>query len=376
MQTTRNKSAASEIEGFGLIDLFEAGASGYQTCRIPVLLRTPSGALIATCEARKHWGDWADIDILIRRSEDGGKTWSPASVLADGGVLPASNSNLLLDAQGRVHFVYFVNYQHAFHCVSTDNGKTFGTPVAITDVLHEFQRDYLWNVAAAGPGHGLLMRSGRMILPVWLSNGGKRHRPSIVTSIFSDDNGRTWQRGEMVPPLLANMSETAAVELENGAVLFNIRSEDRSHRRAVSVSPDGARGWSRPALDPTLKEPVCMGNILRLNFASDGNPGRIIFCNPDSDIHTGSVGESWDNNKDRVNLTLRLSRDDGKTWSSSLVIDPGISGYCDLAFDGDDAVYVLYERDGVDGSMWVNRYISLATISLRALETGDCGQAV
>jgi sialidase-1 len=372
----KNKPATSDIRGFERIDLFEAGADGYQTCRIPVLVRTPSGALLATCEARRHWGDWSDIDILVRRSVDNGKSWTSASVLADGGVLPASNSNLLVDAQGHLHFIYFINYQHAFHCVSTDDGETFGPPVSITDVLEEFQRDYLWNVAAAGPGHGLLMRNGRMILPVWLSNGGRRHRPSVVTSIFSDDNGRTWHRGEIVPPLLANMSETAAVELESGEVLFNIRSEDRSHRRALSVSPDGSGKWSRPALDPVLKEPVCMGNLLRLNFAGDRQPGRIIFCNPDSDIHTGSVGESWDNNKDRVNLTLRLSRDDGKTWSSSLVIDPGISGYCDLAFDRDDTIYVLYEREGVDGSMWINRYISLANISLRALERGDPGQSV
>ncbi len=349
-------------------DLFEGGIDGYQTCRIPVITATPKGTLLAICEARKNWGDWADIDILMRRSEDGGETWSAPRIVGDGGVLPAHNSNLLIDRHGRVHFLFFINYQHAFHCVSEDDGLSFSEPRAITEVFEAFHADYLWNVIAAGPGHGLLMRDGRLVVPVWLSNGGRKHRPSVVSSIYSDDDGQTWQRGDILPPLLAHMSETTAVELEDGSVQFNIRSEDRAHRRALCVSPDGATGWTKPIFDEALKEPVCMGQLLRLNFATQSEPGRILFCNPDNDVYSGKFGESWDNNKDRVNLTVKLSEDDAQTWPVSKVVEPGISSYCDLTQLPDGTVCLLYERDGFDNSMWVTRYVSLARFNLAWLQ--------
>lgn len=359
---------SSSLPDFERIDLFEAGQNGYVTYRIPVIACTQQNTLLALCEARKEWGDWADIDILLRRSTDGGKTWSPPRILADGGVLPAHNANLLIDSQGIIHFLFFINYEHAFHCTSTDDGQTFGSPQNITNVFTPFQKDYLWNVIAGGPGHGIVTRTGRLIVPVWLSNGGALHRPSVVSSITSDDNGRTWQRGEILPALLPNMNETAGVELEDGSILFNIRSEDRAHRRALCTSPDGSTQWTKPVLAPELKEPICMANLLRLNFADGSNPGRIVFTNPDNDYYSGKFGESWNENKDRVNLTIKLSRDDGKTWPVQRVIEPGISSYSDIAQDSTGAIYVLYERDGVNNSMWVSRYVSLAKLSLGWIE--------
>ncbi|WP_052362406.1 sialidase family protein [Geminisphaera colitermitum] len=356
---------------FESIDLFRAGENGWLTGRIPVLARAADGTLLAAWEARRgdengNAGDWGDIDIVMRRSEDGGTTWTPASVLADGGILPAHNTNLVVDAEGTVHLVFFINYAYAFHALSKDSGRTFSAPRDITSVFREFHTDYLWNVIAAGPGHGIVTRNGRLILPVWLSNGGKHHRPSVVAAIYSDDRGRTWQRSEIVPPKLSNMSETAGVELEDGSILFNIRSEDRAHRRAVSRSPDGAKNWSLPTLDNALKEPVCMGNLLRLNFPEpeSGKPGRVLFCNPDSDTYSGKHGPSWNCNKDRVNLTLRISFDDCATWPMSRVLDAGIAGYCDLAHDGTDTIYLLYEKGGVNDSMWVNQSITFARLNV------------
>lgn len=365
-------TSTSSPSTFHRQDLFEGGTGGYRTCRIPVLTATPGGSLLAICEARKDWGDWSDIDILMRRSADGGKTWSESQIIADGGPLPTHNANLAVDALGRIHVFYIINYQSVFQATSTDDGVTFGAPRQITPTFQEFQSDYLFNIIGVGPGHGLVLRNGRIVLPVWLSNGGRRHRPSIVTSIVSDDHGGSWQRGELVPPLLPNMSETTAVELEDGSVLFNIRSEDRAHRRAICRSPDGATNWSKPVFDDALKEPVCMGQLLRLNFASPGTPGRVLFCNPDNDVYTGNFGQSWDNNKDRVNLTVKLSEDDCATWPVSRTLDPGISSYCDLAVLPDGTICVLYEREGFDNSMWVTRYVSLARFDLSWLRERAC----
>ncbi|MDR1282701.1 MAG: glycoside hydrolase [Opitutaceae bacterium] len=355
---------------FESVDLFHAGEMGYASGRIPALTHVRDGVLLAAWEARRGGadgfpGDWVDIDIMMRRSEDGGATWSPVTPLADGGILPAHNTNLVVDAEGTVHLVFFINYAHAFHAISRDCGRTFGTPRDITPVFQEFQEDYLWNVIAAGPGHGLVTRAGRILLPVWLSNGGKKHRPSVVSSIYSDDCGRSWRRGEIIPPKLSNMSETTGVELENGEILFNIRSEDRACRRALSRSMDGATNWSQPALDKVLREPVCMGNMLRLDFADHrtGDPGRVLFCNPDNETWSGKYGPSWDGNKDRLNLTLRMSFDDCATWPVSRVVDAGIAGYCDLAHDGHENIYILYEKGGVDNSMWINRSVAFVRLN-------------
>ncbi len=362
--------ASLEAPVFETIDLFRAGENGYLTGRIPVLTRTHDGILLAAWEARRgdangNAGDWNDIDVIMRRSEDGGYTWEPSSVLADGGILPAHNTNLVVDAEGTVHLVFFINYAYAFHAISKDGGRTFGQPRDITGVFREFHADYLWNVIAAGPGHGVVTRKGRIILPVWLSNGGRHHRPSVTTAIYSDDCGRTWQRSEIIPPKLANMNETTGIELEDGSILFNIRSEDRAHRRAVSRSPDGAKNWSPPSLDNALKEPICMGNLLRLNFPDPETdaPGRVIFCNPDNETYSGKYGPSWNSNKDRTNLTLKMSFDDCRTWPVSRVIDAGIAGYCDLAYDGGGTIFVLYEKGGVNNSMWQNRSITLVRLN-------------
>ncbi|MFA6959175.1 MAG: sialidase family protein [Opitutaceae bacterium] len=352
--------------GFESIDLFQTGEQGYFTNRIPVLTRAADGTLLAAWEARMgDAGDWGDIDILMRRSEDGGSTWEPVVKLADGGALPAHNTNLIVDVEGTVHLLFFINYAFALHATSKDHGRTFSQPKDITAVFQAFQSEYLWNVIAAGPGHGVVLRNGRIVVPVWLSNGGKHHRPSVAASIYSDDHGRTWQRGGIVPPKLPNMNETTGVELEDGSVLFNIRTEDRAHRRATARSADGGKTWSAPVLDRVLKEPICMANMLRLNFADPvaETPGRILFCNPDNDIYTGKFGPSWNGNKDRTHLTLKMSYDDGTTWPVSRVIDPGIAGYCDLAHDGGETIYVLYEKGGVNNSMWVNRAICFARIS-------------
>ena len=311
----------------------------------------------------------------MRRSRDGGATWDEPHLIVDGGKKPAHNSVAIVDGKsGVVHFLYCVNYAQAYYMKSEDDGATFSKPVEITPVFERFSAQFLWNVIATGPAHGLQLRNGRLIVPVWLSNGGKRHRPSAVGVIYSDNHGVTWQAGELVPNMLINMSETSAVELEDGAVMFNIRSEDREHRRAISISKDGAKKWSRPVFDRQLLEPVCFASLLRLNWKSANQPGRILFSNPDNLNYSGKHGSSYDNNKDRVNLTIKLSRDDGKTWPVSRVLEPGVSAYSDLAVGADGTVYCCYERDGVNDSMWDTRYITVARFNLAWLGEKQQGE--
>ena len=354
------------------IDLFEARQGGYHTYRIPGIVSMKSGALFTWVEARRTGtGDWEDIDILSRVSRDGGATWEPARQLVDAGTKPAHNGVALVDASdGSLHFVYCVNYSQAFHMRSDDGGRTFSQPKEITETFRRFEGQFLWNVIATGPGHGLQLRAGRFIIPIWLSNGGKRHRPSAVGVIYSDDHGATWQAGDLVPNTLINMSETGAVEREDGSVLLNIRSEDRERRRAVSVSKDGARKWSRPKFDPALVEPVCFGALTRLSWTEPGRAGQILFSNPDSQSHSGKHGASYDGNMDRVNLTIRMSRDDGVTWPVRRALEPGVAGYSDLAPGPDGSFYCLYERDGVGGSMWDTRFISFVRLDTAWLEAG------
>lgn len=354
------------------IDLFEARTGGYMTYRIPGVAATGPGKLLAYCEARKTGtGDWEDIDIVARRSGDGGKTWSPMQVLVDPGKEPAHNSLSIVERDtGRLHFFYHVNYARAYHMVSSDGGETFSKPVEITSVFDAFQKDYLWNVIGNGTGHGIQLRKGRLVVPVWLSNGGRRHRPSIVSVIYSDDHGASWKRGDLVAPLLANMSETTAVELSDGSVLLNIRSEDREHRRAVSVSKDGARKWSRAVFDQALLEPVCCASLLRYAWPAGDKPGIVLFSNPDNLEYSGRHGPSYDQNRDRTNLSIKLSRDDCRSWPVSKVLEPGVSAYSDLAVGADGTIYCLYERDGVNGSMWDTRFVTLASFTLDWL-TGE-----
>jgi sialidase-1 len=151
-------------------------------------------------------------------------------------------------------------------------------------------------------------------------------------------------------------------------VMLNIRNENRDHRRAISISKDGAHRWSAPTLHPELKEPVCMANVLRYNFKTDEGPGRILFSNPDNLEYSGKAGPSYDKNRDRVNLTIKMSLDDGKTWPVSRVVEPGISAYSDLAVAADGSILCLYERGGVDNVMWDTKYVTLARFNLEWLQ--------
>lgn len=364
-------------------DLFEAGTSGYATYRIPGIIVTGKEALLVYCEARKSLqGDWGTIDIMMRRSADGGLTWAkqrklitvegkvaqnPVALkqnLAKEGEITINNPVAIVDRQtNAVHFLYCLEYARCYYMRSNDDGQTFTEPVDITGTFDQFRKDYDWKVLATGPGHGIQLKNGRLLVPVWLSTGtgGHAHRPSCVSVIYSDDHGQTWQRGQIVVahPNPVNPSETVAVQLHDGRVMFNIRHESEPRFRGICISPDGVAGWSRIEYDPQLPEPVCMGSIIRFTEQPVHKKNRILFANPHNP-----------ENRERKNVTVKLSYDEGKTWPVAKSIEPGISGYSDLAVGPDGFAYCFYERASVDDSHYRPAYLTLARFNLEWLTDG------
>ncbi len=346
-------------------ELFVAGEGGYPSYRIPALVVTPEGSLLAACEARKTRGDWSPIDIIFVRSDDDGKTWSEPRGL---GKLPGeerqnpaarrpakatgiTNNNPLWIADqktGAVHLLVCQEYMRCFYSRSDDDGKTFSRPVEITSAFESFRKVYDWKVLATGPGHGVQLPSGRLVVPVWLStaSGPSAHRPSVITTIYSDDHGGTWQSGEIVATEtdpLANPSESVAVVLADGRVLLNMRSEAHAHRRAIATSPDGATKWTRPAFDNELVEPICMASLCRYSMPGKNTRGRILFSNP-ANLARKDGKEKPGMSRDRKNLTVRLSYDECDSWPVAKTLEAGPSGYSDLAVGKAGAVYCLYEH--------------------------------
>jgi sialidase-1 len=314
--------------------VFEPVAGAYTSMRIPALVMSKKGALLAFCEGRVNSAsDWADIDLLMRRSTDGGKTWEPNVVIAarQSGQ-PTSNATPIVDQDGTIHLLYQRNYAVAYYTKSTDDGKTWSAPVDITYAFEAFRQEYDWKVLAPGPGHAIQLKNKRLVVPVWMALE-KKHHPSCIATIYSDDLGKTWQRGDIIAISsydFKDPSETMAVELEDGRVMLNIRNEAGVHRRAVSYSKDGATGWTKPVFDDELYEPICMASII------SAGRGRLLFVNPDSrDLPP----------RTRKNLTVKLSYDQGEHWSVQKVLDTGGSGYSDLAVGPDGMVYCLYESN-------------------------------
>ena len=369
-------------------DLFEANTGGYAHYRIPGLVVTKQGTLLAYCEARKSTsGDWGTTDILLRRSTDGGRSWGPhrkivtpptnvkknpvalAQKLARPDEVTMNNPVAVVDhLTGAVHFLYCVEYARCFDLRSDDDGQTFSEPVEITSTFEGFRPGYDWKVLATGPGHGIPLSNGRLLVPVWLSTGtgGHGHRPSAVSVIYSDDHGKTWQRGDIVVvhPQPVNPSETAAVELSDGRVMLNIRHESAPHLRGISVSRDGATGWSAMRFDPALPEPVCFGSLVRMSKRTDGSKDRLLFVNP----HNPS-------GRERRNLTVKLSEDDGQTWPVSRAIESGTSGYADLAVGTDGTIFCFYERGTAGGGDYNPRSLCLARFDVRWLTGGKDPEA-
>jgi len=342
-------------------DLFTAGEHGIALYRIPGIVVTSKGTVLAYCEARRNSrSDWGEIEVHLRRSTDGGNTWSaPQRIAHHGDRIRGTSGKTADDEQqtvnnpvaivdrvsGSIEFLYCINYARCFSIRSLDDGVTWSDPVEITAAFADFRPACNWKVLATGPGHGIQLRSGRLVVPVWLAYGGVRdHHPSVTATIYSDDHGATWKAGEIAIPDTAEFNdpnETIAAELSDGRVLLVARSESAPNRKLLLTSSDGASGWTAPEFHPELLEPICMAGLL----AVPGRPGTLLFSNP-ATVGLDAEGRERPNSRGkRENLTIRMSRDDGATWPISRVLEPGKSAYSDLAALPDGTMLCFCEVD-------------------------------
>ncbi|MEY4689518.1 MAG: Sialidase precursor [Verrucomicrobiota bacterium] len=341
-------------------DVFPAKSNGVTRHRIPGMVITTKGTVLAYCEARvNNSSDWGEIEVHLRRSTDGGKTWDAPRRIAHRGARlegnprkksggereqTVNNPVAIVDrVTGAIEFVYCVNYARAFAMRSTDDGATWTDPVDITASFEAFRRHYDWKVIATGPGHGLQLKNGRLVVPIWLAYGAVGdHKPSASATIYSDDHGRTWRAGEIAFPNAGDFgdpNETMITTTADGRVLLVARNVSKANRKLVSVSGDGATGWSTPRFHEQLWEPVCMASIV----AHPSNPGIQLYSAPHTLARDAAGREIPAGRGKRENLSIKLSRDDGKTWTLNRTLDAGPSAYSDLAVLSDGRVLCLYE---------------------------------
>ena len=320
-------------------DVFVSGQEGYHTFRIPALLVTQQGDLLAFCEGRKtSRSDHGDLDLVMKRSTDQGLTWGDLEIIHEEGgnqKITIGNPCPVVDQTTGVIWLPFCrNNNDVFMMSSNDEGKTWSTPKEITADVK--QADWGWY--ATGPGIGIQLtrgaHRGRMVIPC--DHRKVKHGKTVRFShvFFSDDHGKTWQLGGAVAE---HTNECQVIELNDGRLMINSRNysevdgnqKERGSKRAVAISSDGGISWQDLRFDETLIEPVCQASLIKHSH-DQFRPAPILFSNPASPTK-------------RHRLTVRLSRDEGKTWPTARVIHEGIAAYSCLTVLPDRSVGCLYE---------------------------------
>jgi sialidase-1 len=337
------------------VTVWRAGIDGYHTYRIPALLATRRGTLLAFCEGRKHSRqDWGNIDLLLKRSADGGRTWSAQQVIADHGQDTIGNPCPVQDRRaGTIWLPLTMNpgdlsereiekdsrrgTRTVWMTYSQDDGRTWAKAYEITSST----KDPGWGWYATGPGNAIHLRTGRLVVPCDHRRfaGQARHSHTI----HSDDGGKTWKLGGSAQP---DTNECAVVELKDGSLLLNMRSYHGRNRRALARSTDGGLTWTDAGFDDALIEPVCQASLIRYDDR------HLLFSNP------ASIR--------RERMTVRASTDEGHTWPTSRVLHEGPAAYSSLAALRGGRVACLYER----GDQSAYETITLARFSLSWLFRG------
>jgi len=313
----------------------------HPSVRIPSLLRTLKGTLLAVAEGRDKPTDQAGNDLVISFSKDEGATWSKPVVAYEQGADSCNNPCLVQEAKSGRIFLFYQTFPaggHEFgslpvgpadpkgnrscYVTSDDDGLTWSKPTDVSATLKP--EDAI--TTASGPGIGIQLKTGpkagRLIVP-FNSQDAKKNFFNWVA--YSDDAGATWKRGQKVPQTeTIQLNEVQVAESADGGLYLNARSWRRgAGLRKTSCSKDAGETWSQAVEDPKLPDPICQGCLLRLDDRTTA------FLNP--------AGPK------RANGTLRLTHDDGRTWASSRLVFPGPFAYSSMALLKDGRIGVLYE---------------------------------
>lgn len=344
------------------VDVFVPKSDGFASIRIPSLVVSRKGVVLAFAEGRAANTDQAKNRIVLKRSEDLGKTWGPVALIAEQGDQSLNNPCAVVDrATGRILLMY-QSYPAGLSersarilpghegdaivrnwlIASDDDGLTWSKP---RDVTRLTKRAKGVTTVAGGPGIGIQLRhgphAGRILIPF---NEGPFGLWNVYAA-YSDDRGETWTIGDVAPGGLidadngkktSTVNEAQFVELIDGSIRFNVRRWAGKPLRKTCVSRDGGRTWSTVEDAPDLADPGCMGSVLRYADPDDGDGvrSRILFSGPQSTR--------------RENGTVFLSYDEGRTWPLKRVLCPNAFAYSCLAALPDGTIGCLYEAAGAN----------------------------
>ena len=361
---------------------YTSGVGGYAFYRIPATVVTDTGTVLAFAEGRRNGtADSGDIETLLRRSTDGGCTWSDPQVVSSvkgqnrnnpAPVFdPATGEVTLLtlgrpidatELQIRSGSVPKADSMRVYQQTSRNDGKTFSDPVEITDQIKKAD----WRWYAVGPGHGTVLTRGahkgriifganHSITPPAGDAGANPMDDKFLAahSIYSDNNGKTWKIGYVQDNTdgVINGNESTAAELPDGDVVFNVRNQNGSAKshRAGGRSTDGGASLTAPLapIDSLNQVPVIEASLLQ---PSGSGNAPLLLSGPS------------DPNK-RLGMTIYASSDGGKTWKVAKSISNAPAAYSDLVQLDDHTIGLLYET----GTKTENDTITFQRIPLAGL---------
>ena len=349
--------------------VFRAGQEGYNNMRIPGIVLSKQGTLLAFCEGRVG-ADRSRTNVVLKRSQDGGRTWGPMQLVLEAeqetdayaNVCPVADTitgdifffvTLFPDGPVEIRKWEALRRYGVIRTIvtkSTDDGLTWSAPIDITEQITDVKTDI---GKKTGPGAGIQTSDGRLVIPYGI--GPELESRAMI--VYSDDHGETWHAGGRVD---SKSTETQVVELSDGSLRLdtrNQRPQEEPHCRYYSISRDRGKTWTEPVRDEALLDTACQASILRHPFRQPGHDkDPILFANAAATF------------QNRVNMTVRLSYDDGKTWPVAKSVHPGPSAYCCLVALPDGSIGLLYE-----GGDWVYERINFARFDLAWLTQDQTG---